>query len=499
MEEQYQKLQEYNNELLLKQSLLKEELAQNRTRLEEITQERVNFIAVISRLEDKKKVLDEEIGNIDKQHNELLSGCGEIRAEIEGLVSTANDMQQQYNDLCLAGERIRSEISQLEVSRNNAQQQYEAMIAVDTQVKMEIASRDNAHSAYSTMINHNGSTNSQIYSLNHERDNIQNQQINPYMNALQEARNAAGTIKADNYYYNVTIEKKHTVRGLFGIKLDPKYTYHTERRFNQDGYNNAVGAANTRISNAENQLNIQKANYLGYIDNLNVQISTKQSSLYSAVAIQQALQTLNTAQHAVAARGITLETSEQQVTSALQKLNNASSVLNSRQEDLNHNEQKKGQVAESVTMTSNMINARESDLRSQEQKEHEIDSILKEKQAMFAALDQEIGDHRLVVKNLDSALSNIKEELITLEEACRAGELEITVTAEKVEAVRLELERLEVERVKAEQLEVQRLEAQKLANTEKVEIVDDIFGIDENQILGLGQGVVNIDLSGEIV
>ena len=112
----------------------------------------------------------------------------------------------------------------------------------------------------------------------------------------------------------------------------------TERRFNQEGYNSAVGAANIRICNAENQFNIQKATYQGKIDTLNKEISSKQSSLYSPVQIQQALQTLNTAQYAVSSTGITLETSEQQIAIALQILNNASSALKSRQDDLSNNE-----------------------------------------------------------------------------------------------------------------------------------------------------------------
>jgi hypothetical protein len=296
----------------------------------------------------------------------------------------------------------------------------------------------------------------------HERDNLQNNYINPYINALQEARNALGTISRDSFYYNVTIETKHTVRGVFGIKLDPKYTYHTERRFDQDGYNNAVGAANTRISNAENQLNVQKANYQGKIDTLNIEISNKQSSLYSPLQIQQALQTLNTANQEVASIGITLETSEEEVASGLQILNNASSALKSKQADLEHNEQKKGKVAEDATMTSNMINARESDLRSHEQKAHETDSNLIKKQAILAELEKEIRDYLLALKDLESDLSNIQKELLILEEASRAGELEIIANGEKVESARLDLERLEVERLQAEKLELERLEAERI-------------------------------------
>ena len=257
-------------------------------------------------------------------------------------------MKEQYNDLSLACERIKGEISLLEISRNNAQGQYNNTLATNGQIKMEIAKRDNAQNTYNSMVNHNTATNNQISNMALERDNLQNNYINPYINALQEARNALGVISSESYYYNVTIEKKHTVRGLFGIKLDPKYTYHTERRFNQEGYNNAVGAANTRISNAENQLNVQKANYQGKINTLSTEISSKQSSLYSPVLLEQALKTLNTAKQAVASIGITLEKSEQQVANSLQILKDTSSALKSKQADLAHNEQKKGQVAEKI-------------------------------------------------------------------------------------------------------------------------------------------------------
>jgi len=82
------------------------------------------------------------------------------------------------------------------------------------------------------------------------------------INALQEARNALGTINADNYYYNVTIETKHTVRGVFGIKLDPKYTYHTERRFNQDEYNKARTSYQCQIESINTQITAKQAEKL---------------------------------------------------------------------------------------------------------------------------------------------------------------------------------------------------------------------------------------------
>ena len=134
-------------------------------------------------------------------------------------------MKEKYDDLSAASEHIKLEISHLEVSRSNAQQQYNTIISINSQIKMEIASRDNAQSTYSSMVNHNNSANRRIASLGLERDNIQNHYIYPYISALQEARNALGAISSDSHYYNETIATKHTVRGVFGIKLDPKYTY----------------------------------------------------------------------------------------------------------------------------------------------------------------------------------------------------------------------------------------------------------------------------------
>jgi len=450
-------------------------------------------------------------------------------------------MKEKYDDLSAASEHIKLEISQLEVSLSNAQQQYDTIIAINSQIKMEIAKRDNAQSTYSSMVNHNNSTNSRIASLVLERDNLQNNYINPYINALQEARNALGAISSDSYYYNVTIETKHTVRGVFGIKLDPKYTYHTERRFNQEGYNSAVGAANIRIGNAENQLNVQKATYQGKIDTLNTEISSKQSSLYSPVLLEQALQTLNTAQYAVSSRGITLETSEQQIAIALQILNNASSALKTRQDDLSNNEQQKEQVlknefidivpklyprdypvrfedwtnqwgkgvidrGEFETIKNNLPTYRKQLAEKLEAERIESERLEAERlQAEKLELErlelERIKAEQLEAQRLEAErLQAEKLELERLElERIKAEQLEIQrLEAERLQAEKLELERLEAERIKAEQLEIQRLEAQKLANTEKVEIVDDIFGVNENQILDLAQAVVNIDLSGDL-
>ena len=382
-------------------------------------------------------------------------------------------MKEKYDDLSAASEHIKLEISQLEVSLSNAQQQYDTIIAINSQIKMEIANRDNAQSTYSSMVNYNDSTKSRIYSLELERDNIQNHYINPYINALQEARNALGTINADNYYYNVTIETKHTVRGVFGIKLDPKYTYHTERRFNQDGYNKAVGDANIRIGNAENQLNVQKATYQGKIDTLNTEISSKQSSLYSPVLLEQALQTLNTAQHAIAARGITLETSEQQIAIALQILNNASSALKSRQEDLSNNEQQKEQVLknEFIDIVPKLYPkdypVRFEDWTNQWGKgvidRGEFETIKNSLPIYRKQLAEKLEAERIEAERLEAErLQAEKLELERLElERIKAEQLEAQrLEAERLQAKKLELERLEAERIKAEQLEAQRLEVE---------------------------------------
>jgi len=139
MKEQYRELQEYNNQLLLKQSSLKEELTQKRANLEKITGERNNSISSISQVQLKMKALSEEIGSIDKQYNDLLTGSRDTRAEIDRLATTASNLDREYNDLSLACERMRGEISLLELSRNNAQQQYNNTLATNGQIKMEIA------------------------------------------------------------------------------------------------------------------------------------------------------------------------------------------------------------------------------------------------------------------------------------------------------------------------------------------------------------------------
>ena len=421
-------------------------------------------------------------------------------------------MKEQYDDLSAASERIKLEISQLEVSRSNAQQQYDTIISINSQIKMEIANRDNAQSTYSSMVNHNDSTNSQIYTLTNERDNLQNHYINPYINALQEARNALGAINADNYYYNVTIETKHTVRGVFGIKLDPKYTYHTERRFDQDGYNKAVGDANIRIGNAENQLNVQKATYQGKIDTLNTEISSKQSSLYSPLQIQQELQTLNTAQHAVAARGITLEMSEQQVVIALQSLNNASSALKSRQDDLSNNEKQKEQVLknEFIDIVPKLY-PRDYPIRFEDWTNQwgkgvidrgEFETIKNSLPIYRKQLAEKLEAERIEAQRLEAErLQAEKLELERLElERIKAEQLEIQrLEAERLQAEKLELERLELERIKAEQLDAQKLELESLAKIEGAETTKNILGLNTNQVFELEQAVVNIDLSGDII
>jgi hypothetical protein len=391
-------------------------------------------------------------------------------------------MKEKYDDLSAASERIKLEIVQLEVSRSNAQQQYDTIIAINSQIKMEIANRDTAQSTYSSMVNHNDSTNSRIYSLVLERDNLQNHYINPYINALQEARNALGAISTDSYYYNETIATKHTVRGVFGIKLDPKYTYHTERRFNQDGYNKAVGDANIRIGNAENQLNVQKATYQGKIDALNTEISSKQSSLHSPLQIQQALQTLNTAQHAIAARGITLETSEQQIAIALQILSNASSALKSRQDDLSNNEQQKEQLLknEFIDIVPKLYPGdypvRFEDWTNQWGKgvidRGEFETIKNSLPIYRKQLAEKLEAERIEAQRLEAEkLQAEKLELEKLEaERIKAEQLEAQrLEAERLQAEKLELEKLEAERIKAEQLEAQRLEAERL-QAEKLEL-----------------------------
>jgi hypothetical protein len=364
-------------------------------------------------------------------------------------------MKEKYDDLSAASEHIKLEISQLEVSRSNAQQQYDTIIAINSQIKMEIANRDNAQSTYSSMVNHNDSTNSRIYSLGLERDNLQNHYINPYINALQEARNALGAISTDSYYYNETIATKHTnyIRvGFIRVKGEPTYTYHTERRFNQEGYNSAVGAANIRIGNAENQLNVQKATYQGKIDTLNTEISSKQSSLYSPVLLEQALQTLNTAQYAVSSRGITLETSEQQIAIALQILNNASSALKTRQDDLSNNEQQKEQVLknEFIDIVPKLY-SRDYPVRFEDWTNQWGKGVI------------DRGEFETIKNNLPTYRKQLAEKLEA--ERIEAERLE----AERLQAEKLELERLELERIKAEQLEAQRLEAERL-QAEKLEL-----------------------------
>lgn len=399
-------------------------------------------------------------------------------------------MKEKYDDLSAASEHIKLEISQLEVSRNNAQQQYDTIIAINSQIKMEIAHRDNVYTTYSNMVSHNNSANSQISSLIAERDNIQKQHIDPYINALQEARNARGilafeTVKtmkmvdlfdfrkveehkyADKYYH--IVEKKHKVKGLFGVTIDPKYTYH--REFNQAAYNNDVISINSRISNAENQLNVQKANYQGKIDTINTEISSKQYYQYSHLQIQEALENLNTAQHAVAARGITLETSEQQVAIALEILNNASSALKSRQDDLSNNEQQKEQVLknEFIDIVPKLYPkdypVRFEDWTNQWGKgvidRGEFETIKNSLPIYRKQLAEKLEAERIEAQRLEAErLQAEKLELERLEaERIKAEQLEIQrLEAERLQAEKLELERLELERIKAEQLEAQRLE-----------------------------------------
>ena len=107
------------------------------------------------------------------------------------------------------------------------------------------------------------------------------------INALQEARNALGTINADNYYYNVTIETKHTER-VCGIKVDPSYTYHTERRFNQDEYNKAKTSYQCQIESINTQINAKQAEKL----KLKEQIKTRKLELERIKAEQLKIQKL---------------------------------------------------------------------------------------------------------------------------------------------------------------------------------------------------------------
>ena len=445
-------------------------------------------------------------------------------------------MKEQYDDLSAASERIKLEISQLEVSRNNAQKQYNNTLATNGQIKMEIAKRDNAQNTYNSMVNHNTATNNQISNMALERDNLQNNYINPYINALQEARNALGilafeTVKtmkmvdlfdfrtveerkyADKYYH--IVEKKHKVKGLFGITIDPKYTYH--REFNQAAYNNDVIAINSRISNAENQLNIQKANYQGKINTLNIEISNKQSSLYSPLQIQQGLQTLDKVKQAVSSIGITLETSEQQVTSFLQILNNTSSTLKSKQADLEHNEQKKGQVAERIKAEQLRIQKLEAErLQAEKLKLEKLEAErIKAEQLRIQKLEAErlqaeklklekleaerIKAEQLRIQKLEA--ERLQAEKLKLEkleaERIKAEQLRIQeLEAERLQAEKLEFERLEAEKIKAEQIKAQKLELESLAKIEGVETTENILGLNENQVY---EAEVNINLSGDVI
>ena len=86
----------------------------------------------------------------------------------------------------------------------------------------------------------------------------------------------------------MTIETKHTVRGVFGIKLDPKYTYHTERRFNQDEYNKAKTSYQCQIESINTQINAKQAEKL----KLKEQIKTRKLELERIKAEQLKIQKL---------------------------------------------------------------------------------------------------------------------------------------------------------------------------------------------------------------
>ncbi len=93
--------------------------------------------------------------------------------------------------------------------------------------------------------------------------------------AVENSRN-------DNkYFYNVEIGTKHA-RRHFGIKGEPYYTYHQERRFNDTLYNKDLSDAQSRLTSAESAKNSASSS-LSYA---NSHLSTMQTNLTNATTVR---------------------------------------------------------------------------------------------------------------------------------------------------------------------------------------------------------------------
>jgi hypothetical protein len=240
------------------------------------------------------------------------------------------------------------------------------------------------------------------------------------INALQEARNALGTINADNYYYNVTIETKHTVRGAFGIKLDPKYTYHTERRFNQDEYNKA------------------KTSYQCQIESINTQITAKQAEK--------------------------LKLKEQRKTHKLELERIKAEQLRNQKLEAERLQAEKLKLEK---LEAEKIKAEQLRIQRLEAERLQAEKLKLEKLEAERIKAEQLRIQRLEAERLQAE----KLKLEKLEaERIKAEQLRIQrLEAERLQAEKLKLEKLEAERIKAEQLELQRLEAERL-QAEKLEL-----------------------------
>ncbi|WP_341751174.1 hypothetical protein [Candidatus Tisiphia endosymbiont of Piscicola geometra] len=71
---------------------------------------------------------------------------------------------------------------------------------------------------------------------------------------LRQQEEARHSINKESYYYNETISTKHRTH-ILCVNAEPYYTYHTERRFNQDLYNQHTAASDAKIINLEAQIN----------------------------------------------------------------------------------------------------------------------------------------------------------------------------------------------------------------------------------------------------
>jgi chromosome segregation ATPase len=221
------------------------------------------------------EILKAKYNFIDTELRETKNKCNNIKLNIDILQTQKSDKiitqkkikmefddlkkkyQQTQSNLNSKKESLEESITILKEKINYGNQQHE----IDKKYLLELEEKiPLLQEAYNKSVQYKVIDENNLAS---GRNNI-NTVLQNYDNSTAHYKN----INRENYGYNHTVETKHHTRVL-GFRGDPWYSYHTERRYNDDQYNRDRAAAEQQMNHWRGQITIHRTNYIQYAQALN--------------------------------------------------------------------------------------------------------------------------------------------------------------------------------------------------------------------------------------